>query len=315
MKFLLVLIILLIFIDYLLLKNDTDHTIIINILYFIVKIILLLSIVILFYQKNKLPVNYEISNTINDGLKKIFNILDTELTNKSLCFIGGAIVLEDPGGKIFNLLTYDDSNIKCTTNNELLSSNVNIIQTLTHSEFTNNNFMPECVPSNPYFTIPNNKCISNKFNCNKFERKIYVDNICKKCILDNENIPKIKQSLLYYPFEDKNKYRFLYIKLESHPSISFGHAKNAIDTYITKTKFKSDSKNCKPRREYIRDKNIWIDIHSKDDHKLYQSLKEKNILNDNDLKLIEYYNKNIRVGNELFLPYSFIIQNQIFDIK
>lgn len=282
--------------------------------------VLKLSLFLFIAYQQKLtsaPIDNRVDNNINQGIQKIFSILDNDIENKSLCFIGGAIVFEDPNGDIFNLLTYEQSklNDECyNINDKKLSKNVNLIQTLTHAEFSDRFMNTTCVPNNPSIIIPKPKCINNKFKCNKYERKINIPNICNKCVSNNQHV-ETKRSLLYYPFEDNNKKRFLYIKLESHPSISFGHIKNAIDTYITKTKFDKDSTTCKPRRERLKDRNTWDTSTKNDDKLLYDHLLNKKIIDDNDISLIEYYNNNIRVGNELFLPYSFISNYNIFTVS
>ena len=258
-----------------------------------------------------------VNDNINQGIQKIFSILDNEIENKSFCFIGGAIVFEDPFGAIFNLLTYENFNLNkedCSNiNSKKISKNVNLIQTLTHSEFSDRFDNTVCVPNNSSIIIPNSKCIKNKFKCNKFERKINIRNICKKCVNNDEPVEK-KRSLLYYPFEDKFNKRFLYIKLESHSTISLGHAKNAFDTYVTKTKFSSDSKTCKSRRERLKDRNVWDTETKYDDKILYNHLLKNKIIDDDDMDIINYYNINNRVGNELFIPYSFIVNNDIFTV-
>ena len=183
-----------------------------------------------------------------------------------------------------------------------------------YSEFSDRFDNTVCVPNNSSIIIPNSKCIKNKFKCNKFERKINIRNICKKCVNNDEPVEK-KRSLLYYPFEDKFNKRFLYIKLESHSTISLGHAKNAFDTYVTKTKFSSDSKTCKSRRERLKDRNVWDTETKYDDKILYNHLLKNKIIDDDDMDIINYYNINNRVGNELFIPYSFIVNNDIFTIN
>lgn len=259
-----------------------------------------------FFNRSKIYV-LDTFNDVNESLSKLFNILD----DYDMCFIGGALVIEDPENKIFNLLTYDISEVD--TNHKLkLSNYTNMIQTLTHSSFSDR-FKPSGItPNNPSFIIPKQKCITDKFKCNKFERKIYIENICKNCVTDNSYV-EIKQNLLYYPFADLDGKNYLYIKLESYPSISLGHAKAAIDTYVTKSKFNSDSKTCKPRRESAKDLESWKNEFKNKDLEFYNKLVSKDMLDDNELKIkIEHYNRNIRSGNELFIPYSFIQKNKIF---
>lgn len=258
------------------------------------------------FSKKQKIYSIDTFKNINDSLANIFSILD----KNNMCFIGGALVIEDPENKIFNLLTYDipdiDPNYKLT-----LSNYTNMIQTLTHSSFSDR-FEPSGItPKTPDFIIPKSKCINNNFKCNKFERKIYIEKICKNCVTDDSDV-EVKQSLLYYPFKDLNNNNYLYIKLESHPSISIGHTKAAIDTYVTKTRFNSDSKTCNPRRESTKDLESWKNEFKNKDSKYYRTLVNNKILDNTDLEFIDYYNHNIRSGNELFIPYSFIQKNKIF---
>lgn len=299
-------VLILICIDVYFIYNRKD---IIAIISFISKLCLYGILILAFNNKaNKSKIHtLDTFNHVNDSLSKLFNILD----NNDMCFIGGALVIEDPENKIFNLLTYDTPEID--TNHKLkLSNYTNMIQTLTHSSFSDRFNPSGVVPNNPSFIIPKVKCMTEKFKCNKFERKIYIEKICNNCVTDDSHV-EVKQNLLYYPFKDLEGNNYLYIKLESHPSISLGHAKAAIDTYVTKSKFNSDSKTCKPRRESAKDLESWRNEFEIKDSKFYDKLVYKGMLDNTELKTkIEHYNRNIRSGNELFIPYSFIQKNEIF---
>lgn len=234
--------------------------------------------------------------SINNSLITLFNIL----SDQKMCFIGGALVIEDPNNQIFNKLTYDSNSIDSN-----LSQYTKKIQTLTHSEFSDK-FYSINDKIKPSIIIPKSKCINNNFKCNKYERKIYIPKLCS---IDCDN-SEIKRSLLYYPFKDLQNNNFIYIKLESYPTISIGHLQDAIKTYITKTKFNLDSKKCLPRRENSTNKEIWETKFKEKDYNFYKSLN----LDVNDLNKINYYNTNIRTGNELFIPYSIIEKNNIFEL-
>ncbi len=276
-----------------------------NTIIFIFKFVILIGIISVSADNNKYK-NNDFYYLVNESLSDLF----LELDKYNMCFIGGAICFEDPQGIIFNQLAYDDINNSNCHIDTKLSPSTKLIQTLTHSEFSDKFFAPECKSNTkPSFIIPKSKCINDHFKCNKYERKIYIPNICPQC----DDNTEIKRSLLFYPFIDKNKNRYIYLKLESHSTISIGHAKNAIDTYITKTKFGKDSTVCKPRRERLKDFNSWKETGSVIDTEFYNKLSHSNIINQSDLQKINYYNKNIRVGNELFLPFSFYAN--IFDLK
>ena len=173
--------------------------------------------------------------TINNFIGKI----NTFLSLYDVCFIGGAFVFEDNHADLYNLLTYNtlDDSICGSTN--FPSKQVSYKQSKTHGIFLSRFSSVKCVPR---ININLPGCKPDK--CVKFERIINLENICSMCKYKMNYQDHTKRVALYYPFYDnRTNKRYLYLKLESHPMISTGHAIEASKTYILKTKIPERREN------------------------------------------------------------------------
>ena len=220
---------------------------------------------------------------LDNDVDNFIKYFHTYLKEYNMCFLNGNYVVEDNNYYLYNFLTYNIPIPGCLENKYEKSPNSDFHWTTTHTEFFElRNFeFSDCVS---YKNLPSEK-FKKYF---KVERNFTnaLNYLCdEKTPLDERNInnEQNKRVAIYYPFRFKNK-NYLYLKFEGYNINSFYHL------------FRFLSKNKTKRKETYNSRRTNIEYKQEDlsqDLKFYKKIR--------DVKALEKYNKNIRIGNEMFI--------------
>lgn len=183
------------------------------------------------------------------------------------CFLSGAFIIDDTNQTLFNLLY---SNPKKHLFESLGS----------HLLYNQHKLKPKDTEYYLYET--------------KFEKPIQINCKCEDNTIDSREF----RSMKWYKFSENNRY-FIYLKIESAPTISLQHGYEAFKTYA----LHKSNKSCRePRREDCKTKCLY----TSDKGPNY----DKIIFNTSDEREInETYT---RKGDERFIPndaHEYILQN------
>ena len=243
----------------------------------------------------------EISETVDNILKKIYNYLDS----KKICFDRGAFIFE---------LT--DNNMSKTLRNMYANG-------ITRSIAITHNFHQSNKEHAPQRLCNPNDCIApNTYNISGHPMKeikmlltsnctVCSDTLCEK----KENAPK--EVILMYIFKvsiNGVQKEYLYMKLEGKSTQGLKdkimHSINAVKRYMMKSGIEPFSRREDSIKDYHKNMKPFVyDIYKTETLAIVNEDNEKMInifTNDNDKNEIKeslnFYTKNIRTGRELFIP-------------
>lgn len=202
------------------------------------------------------------NNTVTKYIQDIYQYLGDKY-----CFLSGAFVIEDTNQNLFNLL---NSNPK-THLFESLGS---------HLLYNQHKLKPKDAEYYLYET--------------KLGKTIQISCKCEDNTIDSREFRSIK----WYKFSENNKH-FIYLKVESAPTISLQHGYEAFKTYA----LRKSTKSCRePRREDCKKQCLYVSDKSPNYDKI--------IFNTSDER--EITDTYARKGDEMFIPNDvneYILQN------
>ena len=247
-----------------------------------------------------------------NGTSRFINSIYDFLADENICFLSGSIVIDDDLGKLFNSLYKGNQSFlhsyKCENTSE--SRTVGSIVGGTHAAFINDKRFKAARNSKPTdFSL-------KSFGNTQYEKILdpKLTHICKKaCAVKKcdktEEFPK--GVVLFYPFEIHSedlsiKHRFLFMKLEEFTYNDIAHMGKAWDRYILKRE-KGD--RYPKKREDPGKGKINNDLVEKDKWAMVEFVR---IYKNEELALkvhekINFYNENVRVGNETYIPSEIIL--------
>ena len=265
------------------------------------------------------------SNDTSCNLRKfIQNIFDSDIIfpkkerRNNECFLRGTFIFEDNDSKMFKMLyncnhtqsfwktTHSEVKNKPATDASLrLKGTVKFLAV--EEEWDNQKNKKGFLEKLYQYEVPLEPPF--EYSCNKECREVSSSTDCTDELKDPKGV-----ALLYH-FKikaiDGIEYKYTFLKLEGHYSISIGHTISAFDRYI----LKKDAKpaNLPSRREDCGEKCEFKgkSICNKDSCSEYNEYNEYHIIKfkltapemvyDID-KSIKIYSENVRTGDELFVP-------------
>jgi hypothetical protein len=115
---------------------------------------------------------------------------------------------------------------------------------------------------------------------------------------DDPSLSEAKGVILFYPFVVNKVDQYLYLKLEGYLASDPKHMFRAVKRYVLHIEKKSN-------HPFRREDDPITGIHQSDGYKLGRYLSTYGVADDVIATInakIAYYNANLRVGNELYLP-------------
>jgi len=271
------------------------------------------------------------TDDINNFIIKINNFL----SKNNICFLNGAYLIEDINGHLFNLLAFnqlekdyncsdkDDKDGKDSKNNKLfprLNELTKMRSSITHRNHLEMHDFVDCIP---YESKRAKKAIScrkskdGRYTCLKFERlfsnnKKTIDYLCNYCDDNKNEYPEnidSKRVILFYPFTYRKTNtpiplqneinlpftRMLFLKMEEYDINSIHHAYQFIKGILKPIKYK----NKYPTRKEGSTRPEKYEKYN-EDLEFYKNNFPKEVAR------LEFYNKNIRNGNEFFISQGMI---------
>ena len=227
----------------------------------------------------------------DDDVDNFIKFFHTYLKEYGMCFLNGNYIVQDNKNYLYNFLTYNTPIQGCLDKKYEKSSQVDFHWTTTHIEFFNTKDkdikFSNCIS---YKNIP-----SPTFKKYFKVERVFKDSLsylCDEKTLSNKrdiNNHQNKRIAIYYPFRFKNK-NYLYLKFEGYGINSFHH----LFRYISKNKSKRNEtyNSRRTEKEYSEDS-------LKQDLEFYKKI--------NDLKVLEKYNKRLRIGDEMFISKKLLL--------
>ena len=268
---------------------------------------------------------YREKNIIN-LFRHIFQLLE----ENNLCFSSGTFVFENDTNILFNLLTFNKLILPSNTYNcnapkksREISNLVDVFATDTHKKVYDKNVEKiititpgPCIPEAVHAMDPGLNILRNT-KMTKFEISFTepIKNFCGICKQNNENddISETKGSCLYYPFTVKsNLYpgkktfeyisKLLFVKFEKIPTKASGHG---TEFFKNLTGTKKEYRRYPPRREDDSvSKCNYTRQYYEQDVKFY---KKYSPTSENDIQILNWYNRHIRTGCEFFVTNNLLI--------
>lgn len=222
--------------------------------------------------------------------KIIYSIYDNPIffpndeSRSKVCFTRGTFIIEDKNAELFRKIINKPCNVKDAS------------WKITHIDVKNK-------PVFDCFLDFKNLCSNAKYEIHIKPHIIYLcDQECRinenSCIDDKKDSKRVA---FVYHFITKDKNEYTFIKLESSKSISLEHAFSAAKRYIFKIQYNGFYKttrreDCNKDKQGCKNNNIHSEYHIK------QFLGAYPIYSNSVYNSIEYYNKNVRTGDEFFIP-------------
>lgn len=204
-----------------------------------------------------------------------------------LCFVNGAIVTDDPDGRIFKSLLHG------STASSGSCENVSKDRPLgTHMLFMNNNAHKKARGKTPGIDLEYKDQIQYQKILNP-----RLEYLCDPGSND-PTLSEAKGVILFYPFVVNKVDQYLYLKLEGYLASDPKHMFRAIKRYVLHIEKKSN-------HPFRREDDPITGIHQSDGYHIGRYLRMHGVADDVISTInakITYYNANLRVGNELYLP-------------
>lgn len=222
--------------------------------------------------------------------KVIYSIYDNAIFfpkdqfRSGVCFTRGTFIIEDQHATLFSRIINKPCKVK------------NANWKITHIDVSKK-------PAFHCFLDAKNVCGNAKYEIDIEPAIIYLcDQECRvnsnNC-MDSKKDPK--RVAFVYHFITKDKKEYTLIKLESHKTISIQHTMNAIKRYILKINHTSFYKSTR-REDCHKDKEGCLNRNLHSEYHIRQFLAAYPAYGKSMFDSIEYYNKNVRTGDEFFIP-------------
>lgn len=230
------------------------------------------------------------------------------LEANKICFLYGALVLDDTDGYIFNYLSSHEVYDKPRPSG-IGATHMIFIR---NSKFKERQARKRSTSSDDGST---EYVLDKSLNRRQYELPLVppMNYICSKrcrqnpkktdCEMEESN----KGALLFYPFAVQNdkgdRRRYIYLKLEGYLHDKPAHMSSAFKRYVMRLEKKDTYKK---RRE----DDVPLDHHLDDNLRISSSIKDSRIA-DIVTEKLTFYDTYVRVGNEVYvpdvaLPFSFV---------
>lgn len=276
-----------------------------------------------------------------DNINNFIIKINKFLSKNNICFLNGSYLIEDINGHLFNLLAFnqlekdyncidkDDKDGKDSKDNKFfpkLNELTTMRSSITHRKHLERHNFVDCIPYESKRAKKALSCRKSKdgrYTCLKFERlfsndKKTIDYLCNYCDDNKNEYPEnidSKRVILFYPFTHRKTQlleqsptttpsrkeirvpfaRMLFLKMEEYDMNDIHHAYQFIKGVIKPIKYK----NKYPTR---KEGSIHPEKYEKynEDLEFYKNNFPKEVAR------LEFYNKNIRIGNEFFISQGMI---------